>query len=142
MGDNEPDQRRDDLFELRDYEMKLEYLTKQYDRLWTRFNFFLTVELALFGYSGYLLFDARAPQACVIPIFKLSDSLLGFAPKAHAGARVEKRGSDWRSWYDPSFSITQLPVFVAFALFVFWIFVLVFTICYWDSLSYWFPPKS
>jgi len=33
-----------------DYKVKLDYVRGQYDRLWQRFNFFLTVELVLFGF--------------------------------------------------------------------------------------------
>jgi hypothetical protein len=50
-----------------DYKVKLDYVTKQYDRMWRRFDFFLTVELALFGYLGYLTFDVRIPEATTFP---------------------------------------------------------------------------
>ena len=43
---------------LDDYKVKLEYVRAQYDRLLQRFNFFLSVELALFGFLGYLTWDA------------------------------------------------------------------------------------
>jgi hypothetical protein len=46
-----------DDFLVEDYKLKLGYLTSQFDRLWTRFNYFLTVEMALFGFMGYLVFD-------------------------------------------------------------------------------------
>lgn len=39
---------RDD-FLLRDYELKVRYLTDHYQRMWTRFNFFVTIESALIG---------------------------------------------------------------------------------------------
>jgi hypothetical protein len=34
-----------------DYKLKIDYLTSHLGRMWTRFNFFLTIESALFGYS-------------------------------------------------------------------------------------------
>ena len=40
-------------FLLRDYELKIQYLTEQFSRMWTRFNYFLTIESALVG--GILL---------------------------------------------------------------------------------------
>lgn len=55
----------DRLFE--DYKLKLEYVRGQYDRLWQRFNFFLTVQLALFGFLGYLTFDVKIMEATVLP---------------------------------------------------------------------------
>lgn len=48
---------------LEDYKLKLGYLTAQFDRLWTRFNFFLSIETALFGFLGYLVFDNRNVRA-------------------------------------------------------------------------------
>ncbi len=36
-------------FFLRDYELKVEYLTRHFERMWTRFNFFVTIESALIG---------------------------------------------------------------------------------------------
>jgi hypothetical protein len=46
-----------------DYKLKLDYLTSQFDRLWTRFNFFLSIETALFGFLGYLIFDDENVRA-------------------------------------------------------------------------------
>jgi hypothetical protein len=37
--------------------MKVDYLKAHLSRMWTRFNFFLTIELALFSLLGYLIFD-------------------------------------------------------------------------------------
>jgi hypothetical protein len=38
-----------DDFLLRDYELKVRYLTDHFQRMWTRFNFFVTIESALLG---------------------------------------------------------------------------------------------
>ena len=48
---------------LEDYKLKLAYLTAQYDRMWTRFNFLLGTELAVFGFLGYITFDVKIPEA-------------------------------------------------------------------------------
>ncbi len=57
-------------FYSRDYEMKVDYLKDHLSRLWTRFNFFLSIELALFGFLGYLLFDGDGKniEATLFPI--------------------------------------------------------------------------
>jgi hypothetical protein len=39
------------------YKLALDYLQRQFDRLWLRFNFFLTVQMALFGFLGWLAYD-------------------------------------------------------------------------------------
>jgi hypothetical protein len=51
---------------LEDYKLKLSYLTTQYDRMWTRFNFLLGTELAVFGFLGYVTFDAKIPEATTL----------------------------------------------------------------------------
>jgi hypothetical protein len=38
-------------FLLKDYELKVQYLTNHFSRMWTRFNFFLTINSALFAFS-------------------------------------------------------------------------------------------
>jgi hypothetical protein len=156
---------------MRDYELKLEYLTRQYDRLWARFNFFLTVELALFGYAGYLLFDANVPRASVLPIsLGLVVSALWYAvgsqdralvqvyrkraTKAaeafstgyganHAGAEVGGQYFDWRSWYLPSMSVTRLPATIAILVFIIWIGMLLLMRCIgWTLPPAWARPTS
>ena len=54
------------LFE--DYKLKLQYLTAQFDRLWNRFNFFLSVQLVVFGFLGYVTFTLKSPGATRLPI--------------------------------------------------------------------------
>jgi hypothetical protein len=55
----------DRLFE--DYKLRLEYLKGQYDRLWLRFNFFLSIELALFGFLSYLTYEKSASNPALLP---------------------------------------------------------------------------
>jgi hypothetical protein len=77
----------DILFE--DYKLKLTYLTAQYDRMWTRFNFFLGTELAIFGFLGYLTFDVKLPTR--LPIFVgLAVSALWYIIGAQDHALVEE----------------------------------------------------
>ena len=40
-----------DEFLFKDYELKVNYLIAHFSRMWTRFNFFLTIETALLAYS-------------------------------------------------------------------------------------------
>lgn len=78
----------DFLFE--DYKFKLDYLTSQYDRLWRRFDFFLSVELALFGFLGYLTFNARLPEATILPaLLGLTVSILWYVVGAQDRRLVE-----------------------------------------------------
>ena len=73
-----------------DYKLKLDCVTKQYDRLWRRFDFFLTVELALFGFLGYITFNARIPDATVYPaILGLAVSFLWYIAGAQDRWLVE-----------------------------------------------------
>jgi hypothetical protein len=61
-------------FLIDDYKLKVGYLEKQFDRMWTRFSFFTTVEVALVGALAYFLFDpanrnvAAAPYPIVLGI--------------------------------------------------------------------------
>ncbi|HKU76266.1 MAG TPA: hypothetical protein VJR02_20315 [Pyrinomonadaceae bacterium] len=47
-GNTKPDLKE---FLLADYQLKARYLTDHFSRMWTRFNFFLTIESALLGIS-------------------------------------------------------------------------------------------
>jgi hypothetical protein len=47
-------------FLLRDYELKIRYLSDHFQRMWTRFNFFVTIESALIG--GKFLIASNAPS--------------------------------------------------------------------------------
>ena len=53
-----------------DYQLKVDYLKGHLSRLWLRFNYFLSIELALFGLLGFLLFKQESPNvaACIFPI--------------------------------------------------------------------------
>jgi hypothetical protein len=64
-----------------DYRLKANYLNEHFGRMWTRFNFMLGVQLALFGFLGHLLFDKqnRDESAALLPIILGSlTSLLWF----------------------------------------------------------------
>jgi hypothetical protein len=86
----------DFLFE--DYKLKLDYLRYQYDRMWGRFNFFLTVELAIFGLLGYLTFDKQYPDATRFPIaLGILVSVLWYIVGAEDRALVEVYGERART---------------------------------------------
>src|ERR1044072_5091252 len=46
-------------FYVEDYKIAVGYLSEQYERLWQRFNFFLTVHTALIGVAGWLYLDEQ-----------------------------------------------------------------------------------
>src|SRR5688572_10550701 len=45
-------------FAQKDYELKVQYLTNQFQRMWTRFNYFVLIEAALIG--GKTIFGDKA----------------------------------------------------------------------------------
>jgi hypothetical protein len=47
-------------FLLKDYELKVRYLSDHFQRMWTRFNFFVTIESALIG--GKFLIASNEPS--------------------------------------------------------------------------------
>jgi len=47
-------------FLLADYQLKAKYLTDHFSRMWTRFNFFLTIESALLGISFHKDYSAHS----------------------------------------------------------------------------------
>lgn len=63
-------------FIIEDYKLALDYLKSHFDRLWTRFNFFLTIEVGLFGFLGWLVFEKNNPDASRVP------AILGMAVSA------------------------------------------------------------
>jgi hypothetical protein len=57
-------------FLLRDYELKVQYLTNHLSRMWTRFNFFLTINSALFAFS------VQEDAAAFVSLFVVAGILL------------------------------------------------------------------
>jgi hypothetical protein len=49
-------------FLVEDYKLAVDHLSAQYERLWQRFNFFLTVHMALFGVAGWLYLEKDEPR--------------------------------------------------------------------------------
>src|SRR5947207_15764363 len=45
-------------FALKDYELKIQYLTSHFQRMWTRFNYFVVIQAALIG--GKTIFGNEA----------------------------------------------------------------------------------
>lgn len=83
---------------LEDYKLKLDYLKSQFDRLWTRFNFFLSIETALFGFLGYLIFDKENVRAVpFVAVIGVALSILWYVIGAQDQALVRcyrKRADD------------------------------------------------
>jgi hypothetical protein len=48
-----------------DYQLKVSYLAEHFGRMWTRFSFVLSIQLALFGFLGYPLMDSPVGTAGV-----------------------------------------------------------------------------
>jgi hypothetical protein len=71
---------------LKDYDLKIAYLTNHLTRLWTRFNYFVGIETALFG--GKLLTPNAEPH-WAFPLLGLSVSLLWFVVGAQDRKLVE-----------------------------------------------------
>jgi hypothetical protein len=56
-------------FLIEDYKLKVNYLNNHFSRILTRFNFFLSIQIALFGVLGFFLFGkSRNVDAAIIPI--------------------------------------------------------------------------
>jgi hypothetical protein len=53
-------------FLIKDYELKVQYLTDHFGRMWTRFHYFVGIESALVG--GKLIFgDGKlSPEVCIV----------------------------------------------------------------------------
>ena len=132
-----------------DFKLKLDYLKAQYDRLLTRFHYFLTIEVALFGFVGWLVFDKLKPGAVRLPAaLGAFVSLLWYIVAAEDHALVEEyrdrahqaaqgvgeifaanhaaRGltSKWKnplSWYYEGLSVTRIPVYASFLVLIIWL---------------------
>ncbi len=137
---------------LKDFELKLDYLKSQYDRLLSRFHYFLTIEVALFGFFGWLVFEKSRPEAVRLPAaLGVFVSLLWYIVAAEDHALVDeyreradraakkvgetfaadhaakKLASEWKSllsWYCEWLSVTRVPVYAALLVLVIWLLLL------------------
>jgi len=139
----------------RDYELKLDYLKAQYDRMLTRFNYFLTIEIGLFGFSGWLIFEntGRVTAVRLPALLGVFVSLLWYIVAAedrmlvetyraraensarkglgefaddHPATGVQSQWNSFSSWYWRPLSVTRIPVHAAWVTFLIWVFLLVF----------------
>ena len=150
-----------------DYKLKLDYLKSQYERLLTRFNYFLTVEIALFGFLGWLVFEKSNVAAVRAPAFlgalvsllwyivaaedqalvkeyrnraDKSSKRLGEFATNHAAKEIESpRWNGLLSWYWRPISVTRIPVHVALITLIIWLLLLVFGPTWLGSFL---PPKA
>ena len=139
-----------------DFKLKLDYLKSQYERLLTRFNYFLTVEIALFGFLGWLVFEKSNVAAVRVPAFlgalvsllwyivaaedqalvkeyrnraDKSAERLGELATNHAAKEIESpRWNGLLSWYWRPMSVTRIPVHVALFTLIIWLLLLVFVL--------------
>ena len=93
-------------FVVEDYKLALSYLQGQFQRLWQRFSFFLTIQLALFGLVGTLAFKEGAfrpiPLICGLGlavsiiwyVVAAEDSYLVRVYRARVKAAAERIGQD------------------------------------------------
>ncbi len=135
-----------------DFKLKLDYLQAQYQRLLGRFNFFLTVEMALFGVVGWLLFEKlNVSGARLAALLGLPVSILWYVVAAedrelvrqyrgrversaervgqgfavdHAAREPQSRWTSIVSWYSGRLSVTRIPVYAAILALVAWLFLL------------------
>jgi hypothetical protein len=149
-----------------DFKLKLDYLKSQYERLLTRFNYFLTVEIALFGFLGWLVFEKLNVAALRVPVFlgalvsllwyivaaedqalvkeyqdraESSAERLGEFATDHAAKKIESRWNGLLSWYWRPISITRIPVHVAWITLIIWLLLLMFGPTWLGSFL---PPKA
>ena len=53
-------------FLVKDYELKVAYLTQQFSRMWTRFNYFVSIESALVGGKLILGNGKLSPEVAIV----------------------------------------------------------------------------
>lgn len=61
----EKEQAKRELFQQKDYELKITYLTNQFTRMWTRFNYFVAIETALVGGKFLIPNGVLTPELAV-----------------------------------------------------------------------------
>jgi hypothetical protein len=150
-----------------DFKLKLDYLKSQYERLLTRFNYFLTAEIALFGFFGWLVFEKTNIAAVRVPAFlgalvsllwyivaaedqalvkeyrsraeKSAERLGEFAIDNAAKEIESPRWNGLLSWYWRPISVTRIPVHVAWITLIIWLLLLAFGPAWLGS--FW-PPKA
>lgn len=82
---------------LTDYRLKVNFLEGHFSRLLSRFNYFLSIELAIFGLFGYLWFNKEITDALIFPILlglPVSIIWLFFARQDRALVRIYQKNKD------------------------------------------------
>ncbi len=139
----------------KDYELKISYLTAHLGRMWTRFNFFVTVESGLVaglvftrdggGFTGAAVYFAAAEAvlSAIWWVFGAQDRYLvesyrdavkqaaerldgrDIFPRYVGDPARERRYVSLFEWRSDGISITRLAAIVPFVLLVFWVSVAV-----------------
>jgi hypothetical protein len=136
-------------FFVKDYELKIKYLSDQFSRMWTRFNFFLTLESGLLG-GKFII--GRGGLDTTITLVLLSISIVWYVFGAQdrylvgvyrtqveeAANKIKDevsddglydfvgkpvKGSEFRhvtEWYIQDISITRLAAWLPFCLVLIW----------------------
>ena len=143
-----------DEFRVDDYKLKLDYLKSQFDRMWQRFNYFLTIEVTLFGAFGWLAFEKPNPQASLVTALlglavsglwyvigaqdralvefyraSVDDAAEHIAPEykdRHVAVETKSVFNNVTSWYCERISITRMPAVVSLMLIVTWLALLLY----------------
>jgi hypothetical protein len=77
-------------FLLEDYKIKVEYLNQHFQRMWTRFNFMLSIESALVGAVGLSIKANLPPIALAFALIGLAASVFYFLAGLRDRALVER----------------------------------------------------
>ena len=143
-------------FQVEDYKLKLDYLKSQFDRMWQRFNYFLTIEVALFGAFGWLAFESEKynPKAMLLTallglavsglwyVIGAQDRALVEFYRANVDDAAERIATEYKdrhvavemksvrnsvtSWYWEKISMTRMPAVVSLMLIVIWLALLLY----------------
>jgi hypothetical protein len=151
-----------------DFNLKLDYMESMYERLLTRFHYFLTVEIALFGFLGWLVFEKNNVAAVRVPALlgalvsllwyivaagdqalvkeyrnraERSAKRLGEFATDHAAKEMESpRWNGFMSWFWRPLSWTRMAVNVAWITLILWLLLLAFGPAWLESFLP--PPKA
>jgi predicted ester cyclase len=144
LTDNQKD------FLVKDYELKARYLSDHFQRMWTRFNFFITIESALvgsklvFGDKGFttdvasaglivsfIWYIIGAQDRHLVQVYRneanesgqrANNEILKGKSYTSVGSKPKKAYVfvGLAEWYIEPFSITRLAAWIPFALMVVW----------------------
>jgi predicted ester cyclase len=137
-------------FLVKDYELKTRYLSDHFQRMWTRFNFFVTIESALVGSKlvfgdgkftievawvglivSFVWFIIGSQDRHLVQVYrrqveesgqKANRHILKDGPYTSVGSKPEKDNVfvNLAEWYVERISITRLAAWIPFVLMIAW----------------------